>query len=174
MKMDKFVSFMESCKTANEKSDGNSKYYSQLTRDFRKAYTNNNTSHLIHLEKAGVSLYEGDMYEIRKLIGYMYSKDIISMSGISLGNAFKKIDRNEKFLQKFIDLDFNRLIINIKNLTGLFASKDIKLNPDKLFQLLACWNSQKTHENKNWVKKMIIKDFFWKEESNEANSDSNT
>lgn len=166
---------METQRQKYEGSEFTYKKYLQIQRSFRNVFsTNSNVEYLIYVHESESSLYENDLLEIYKLIGYMYSKNLFSSDGTSFGEAIKKTkekdatnkDDSGKYLNNLLNLDFKRLIVEVKNISGLFVQKKVKLNPHQLFSILNSWKSQTKAENKNWAKKKIIKDYFKKEEEN--------
>lgn len=160
MSKDIFVDFMEKQRIVNEKVFGGTKDYSTILRAFRKVYSKTSFDHLIQLSKIGISTYEGDVYNMRILIGYMYSKHLFSKPGMPFGKALNVIGKDEKYLSKIVHLNFDNLLKELKNVSSLMASKSIKLNPYEIFILLNGWKTQSTHKNKNWIKKKLTKNYF--------------
>lgn len=171
--MNNFVDYMETHRRIYETSEFKYKKYLQIQRSFRNVFsTNTNVEHLIYVHEADCSIYENDYLEICKLVGYLYSKNVCSSSGISLGEAIKKTKSekgSDKYLNNLLESDFKKFVMEIKNLCGLISSNHLTLNPHSLHSILCGWKSQTKSENKNWVKKKIIKDYFKKEEENVSN-----
>lgn len=155
-----FITYMESHRNKFEKSEFPYKYYRQIQRSFRNTNNPKHLDHLIYIHESGTSIYDNEFLDIHVLIGRLYSKDLISSDGISFGEALSKINRNEKFIQNLIKADLERLISYVDKVSGMLVQENIKLNPYKLFSILASWKSQSKSENKDWCKKQLIKDYY--------------
>jgi hypothetical protein len=158
----KFVNYMEHHRI---KFEANPEYkkYREIQRAFRNVYSPKSFDHLVYIHESGESINEGMKFEIHKLIGYLYSKNIMTNSEKefqSFGKSLSDAHRKPKFLQSIISSDFDRLIVQIKNLAGLYSSEDVKINPYHLFDLLISWNAQTKGEIKNWCRNRIINDFY--------------
>lgn len=151
---------MESHRIKFENSEFPYKYYGQIQRSFRNTNNPKHLDHLIYIHESETSIYENEFLDIYTLIGRLYSKDLISIDGITFGESLVKINRNEKFLQGLIKSDLSRLISYIDKVSGMLIKEKVKLNPYKLFSILASWKTQSKSENKNWCKKQLIKDYY--------------
>ena len=159
---DPFIDYMHQQMTISEKSEGGYRLWTQIKRDFRNVYTaNGDVACYVHFLNANVSLHDGYPYEVRKLIGFMYAKQIIALKGgVSLGTAMKNCDRNEKAVNALVASNKIRLISELKNMVSLFASKDVKLDAYRLTLNLFAWESQERHAtNHNWIRKAIVTDY---------------
>lgn len=151
---DKFVSHLRKFYHAH-KTNGNV-YWTHMIRDFKRIYNQNSVKHYLHFTRAGVNT--NDVYT---LVAYMLSKGIISIdSGVSVGKALKSCERDEKTVNNLIGLPLNRLIPKLKQLTGLMASNNIKLNADWLCRDLFSWDNQSKHSNSNWIIKYWVRDYY--------------
>ena len=135
-------------------------YWSQIKRDFSNVYVNEIPCY-IHFEKAGVSLYEGYQYDIRKLLGYMVSNDIVSFNGgVSIGSALKQMERKDSVLNAVINGSEYQVIQEIYNYVGLMRSYKVKINAFNFIRDMYNWKAQKSNGNKNWVCKLWAHDYF--------------
>lgn len=126
-----------------------------MLRDFKRIYNTNSVAHHLHFSKAGVQL--NDVYV---LIAYMLSKNVVTLTdGVSVGKALKVLGRDEKVVNSLLKLPLNRLLPKLKQLTGLLASKGVKLNINWLCRDLFAWESQSQHSDKDWVIRSWVRDY---------------
>ena len=157
---DGFLSLLYAEYMKDKNMERGNPYWGQIKRDFSKVYTNEIPCY-IHLEKAGVSLYEGYQYDVRLLLGYLVSNGVITFSnGISIGAALKQMDRKEVDLNFILNANEYQLVQEIKNLVGLMRANKVRLNAFNFIRDLYNWTSQETNSNKNWVRKMWVRDYM--------------
>ena len=144
----------------NENMERGNPYWNQIKRDFSDVYTNEIPCY-IHLSKAGVSLTDGNQHNIRILLGYLVSNSVISFSGgVSVGTALKMMDRKEVDLNFILNGNLDRVIQELRNWSGLMRSHTVKLNAFNFIRDMYNWKAQESSSNKNWVRKMWIKDYI--------------
>jgi len=134
---DLYVSFIE--KTKHVYSDT---LWLSMKRDFRDAYNSTGELNMYrHMIKAGLAIDETKAFFNRKLISYMYAKDILSSTGGNVGNAIRysklggssaKMADNEKYLTKLTKCSHAQLLRELKNSTSLIAHRNVTINPYEL------------------------------------------
>lgn len=157
---DAFLSFIHVEYIKHTNMECGNPYWNQLKRDFSKVMKNEIPCY-IHMERSGVSLYDGYQYQVRKLLGYMVANDIVVFSGgNSIGYALKQTDRNEKDLNFILNGNEYQMLQEITNWVGLMRSKSVKLNAFNFIRDMYNWKAQETNSNKNWVRKMWVRDYM--------------
>lgn len=150
---DPYVNYLEKIKAFKDTPENPNRLWKQIKRDFRAIYTSSGEIGMYsHMLKVGISIEETKAFYNRKLISYMYSKDIFDSKGMNIGGAVAlakktnyekhqessgriilgKKTSSEKYLTKLTKCTHSELLTELKNSTNLFASKDIKINPYEL------------------------------------------
>jgi hypothetical protein len=134
---DPYVLFIEKTKHIGQDS-----LWTAMMRDFRGVYSGDGELNLYrHMIKAGIAIDETKAFFNRKLISYMYSKDILSSTGGNVGHAIRysklggasaKISDNERYLTKLTKCSHSQLLRELKNSTSLIAHRNTKINPYEL------------------------------------------
>jgi hypothetical protein len=157
---DGFLNFMYSEYLKDQNMEGGNRYWNQIKRDFSNVMKNDIPCY-IHMARSGVFLYDGYQYQVRKLLGYMVANDIVVFSGgNSVGYALKQMGRNEKDLNFILNGNEYQMLREITNWVGLMRSKSVKLNAFNFIRDMYSWKAQETNANKNWVRKMWVRDYM--------------
>ena len=158
--VDAFLSFIQVEYMKHTNMENGNPYWNQIKRDFSNVMKNEIPCY-IHMERSGISLHDGYQYQVRKLLGYMVANDIVVFSGgNSVGYALKQMDRNEKDLNFILNGNEYQMLREITNWVGLMRSKSVKLNAFNFIRDMYSWKAQETNANKNWVRKMWVRDYM--------------
>lgn len=127
---DVFVRLVESKKHIGENIEKGSRAWREMIRSFRNVYSpSHETDVYKFFVQAGLDINEGFAFENRICVAYLYSKGVFDVNGGNLGHALYKAGRDEKILAKIIKCNHGQLLKEIKKLSSLFSSKNIKINP---------------------------------------------
>ena len=152
-KSDAFMSYMQKHHLISMNAQAPYPQWSKIKRDFKNAFTTTGASNcLLHLCKCGVLDESEEMTNIRKLIGYMYAKDVFTNNDMNIGDAMRLMNRNDTKFNTILNSSRARLIVLIKNHVSLMSAKNIKITPMRLFDHLIHWDNQNHNNKKDWVR----------------------
>ena len=106
-------------------------------------------------------MYDGYQYEVRKLLGYLLAHGVITFSGGgSVGAAMRVMERKESDLNFILNGNEFRVIQELRNYVGLMRSRGVKINAYNFIRDMYNWKAQESNSNKNWVRKMWVRDYM--------------
>lgn len=155
--MDTFVRYLDLQWNINKDLDDKHRNWIDFVRTFRRVYKSEmyeiSSYHLYSIAYSHYNLdtppLSGSEYEIRKLIGHLYSLGAHSPSVFDLGLAFKGMNRSEREFDGICKLNVDRLIEVIKHKAQMISKNKIDLI--KLSEDLFHWEFQSNATNKNYI-----------------------